>query len=263
MSLLMVWFRHSGDQHRCQTALDKVSEFAKIHGNRLQLKRALEARVPDGPFYEFLEGRLPHPSFTFVTLAEIVEAEENERISKEIGERRTRLGARISQVTSEVKLEVYNNSPLEELYQKVIDWHLDDDIRRQYEEKLLLRAHDTLMVLPREEKLSKLEKVMKIANGMVILKHPFLLAWQIVLEWKEIEYLNELDRSIIRDFIDIFPNDNLCKTLRWFLSSPVSPFEHDEGDKGSGDGNQSTEPLISLAKVCENRHLSHMLISKG
>ena len=238
--------------------MDKLSEFAKAHGNRSQLKRALEARAPEGPFYEFLEGRLPHPSFTYVKLAELVEAEEKERISKEIAERRTRLGARISQVTADVKREVYSNSSLEDLYQKIIDWHLDDSVRRDYEERLLLRAHDTLAILPRKEKPDKLNKVTKIASGMVILKHPFLLAWQIVLEWKDVDSLGDLDRSILRDFVDLFPEDSLSKTLRWFLDSPISPFEHVEGDDGGSSSEKEPvkeEVSVSFAKVCRKFHV--------
>ena len=222
----------------------------RIHGNKAQLKRVFELEAPDGPFYEYLEGRLPHPSYTYVKLVEITETEEKERIQKEIGERRTRLGARINQVTSEVKYEVYSNSSLEELYQKVIDWHLDDEIRRQYEEKLLSRAYDTLMIIPPEDKVEKLEKVKNLAYGMVILKHPFLLAWQIVLEWKELDHFRSLDISMIRDFINNFPDVGLSKTLKQFLHSPICPFEHGESESKGLDNDPASKQSFSLVKVC-------------
>lgn len=83
-----------------------------------------------------------------------------------------------------MKNEVYSASPLEGLYQDIIDWTNDDDLRRTYEEKLLQRAYDTLLVLPTGKKAEKREKVMKLAHDMVIIRHPFLLAWQIELEWR-------------------------------------------------------------------------------
>jgi len=57
-------------------------------------------------------------------------------------------------------------------------------LRREYEEKLLERAYDTLLVLPTGEKAEKREKVMKLAHDMVVIKHPYLLAWNIELEWR-------------------------------------------------------------------------------
>jgi hypothetical protein len=40
------------------------------------------------------------------------------------------------------------------------------------------------MVLPSGEKAEKREKVMKLAHDMVVIRHPYLLAWQIDLEWR-------------------------------------------------------------------------------
>lgn len=172
------------DRHRCQTSIDKLIDFTRKFGTKAQYACALAVQLPTSPIYEFLEGRLPHPSLTYTRIAEIAEAAETERINKEIGERKTRLGARIVEVTMEVKREVYERSELEDLYQHIIDWTNEDELRRAYEEKLLQHAYDTLVVLPREKKADKREQVMKLAHGMVIIKHPFLLAWQIELEWR-------------------------------------------------------------------------------
>ena len=215
----------SDDQFRCQTSVEKVIDFIKKHGTRAQYMKALEIQLPDNPIYEFLEGRLPHPSYTFVTLADLTEVEENERVKREIEERRTRIGARISKVTAEVKLEVYGDSTLESLYKNIIDWHLDDEIRRQYEEKLFRRVYDVLLVLPQNRKAEKREEVLKLANGLVILKHPFILAWQVELEWKDVNNISQFDINVLKDFMGFFPTDGLSRILRSYLQSPVSPFK--------------------------------------
>ncbi|OCK84396.1 hypothetical protein K432DRAFT_345203 [Lepidopterella palustris CBS 459.81] len=172
------------DAHRAHISISKVVDFAREFGSKVQYARALAVQLPTSPIYPFLEGRLPHPSVTYTRIAEITEEAEVERINKEIGERKTRLGARIGEVTTEVKREVYGKSELEAVYQNVIDWTNEDETRRMYEEKLLQHAYDTLVVLPMQEKAGKREEVMKLAHGMVIIKHPFLLAWQIELEWR-------------------------------------------------------------------------------
>ena len=66
-----------------------------------------------------------------------------------------------------MKNEIYAASPLEGIYEEIINWTRDDELRREYEEKLLARAYDTLMVLPSGEKADKREKVMKLAHDMV------------------------------------------------------------------------------------------------
>ncbi|KAF2144377.1 uncharacterized protein K452DRAFT_266137 [Aplosporella prunicola CBS 121167] len=235
------------DLHRCQVALDKIVDLARAQGTKAQYKRALEAAyLPTSSTYSFAEGRVPHPSHTYTRLAEITETEEKERINKEIGERRTRLGARLTQVTTEVKREVFTKSNLEELYQNVIDWTGDDEVRREYEEKMFQRAYDTLVVLPSEKKEAKRDQVAKQAHGMVIIKHPFALAWQLELEWKDVESLQEYDANIVREFIEFFPDNGLARLLKGYLTSEIAPFplklpqEKDEEEK-----EENKEPPLS------------------
>lgn len=204
--------------------MHKYTDNAKKYGSRAQYKHSLEVLLPTTSLYDYLEGRIPHPDFTYSKIADIVEAEEKEKINTEIGQRRTRLGARIDQVTSEVKKEVLGNSPLESLYENVINWTHDDEIRRQYEEKLLQRAYDTLIVVPTAKKAAKRQQVQKMAQGMVILKRQFLLAWTIDLQWKDVADIEGMDSGSLREFIKLFPEIGLSKLLRGFLDSDFSPF---------------------------------------
>ncbi|RDW86737.1 SKI complex subunit tetratricopeptide repeat protein SKI3 [Aspergillus mulundensis] len=217
-------FAELDDKHRCQDVVDKYVAFVKKNGTRLQYKRALELHLPTSPVYTYLEGRVPHPALTYQRLIEITEAEEREFINREIGERRTRLGARIDQVTLEVKRDAYKRSELEHLYRGIVNWSHDDQVRRTYEEKLLQRAYDVLLVLPANEKDAKREEVLQAARDMVIIKHPFELAWKIVLEWHDVENFSQWDRTFLEDFIEFFPEDDLTKVLKGFLSSELSPF---------------------------------------
>jgi superkiller protein 3 len=158
-------------------------------------------------------------------MAQITEFDEKERMNKEIGERRTRLGAKIGQVTAEVKREVLKDSDLEDLYTKIIDWSNDDEIRRQYEEKLIQRCVEALEVLPHgEEKTSKRVKALKLAKDMVIIKHPYKLAWDIALEWQDPEAIGELDANILREYYEFFPSSGLGHVLRAFMGCEISTF---------------------------------------
>ncbi|KAF2444408.1 hypothetical protein P171DRAFT_432446 [Karstenula rhodostoma CBS 690.94] len=172
------------DAHKAQTAIDSLVDHARKYGTKQQYARALATQTPTSPIYSYLEGRLPQPAAVYTRLAEIYEGEETATIKHQIDERRSRLGATLEGTKTEVKNEVYGSSPLEDIYQNIVDWTGDDTLRREYEEKLLQRAYDTLLVLPAGKKDAKREKVIKLAHDMVIIRHPYPLAWQIELEWR-------------------------------------------------------------------------------
>ncbi|KAH8661648.1 hypothetical protein BGZ60DRAFT_433450 [Tricladium varicosporioides] len=218
-------YQEQDEKYKCQDVVDKFLGFAKSQGTRLQQKKSQEIILPGSPIYDYLEGRIPHPSHTYQIMAQITEFDEKERINKEIGERRTRLGAKIGQVTIEVKREVLKNSDLEYLYSKVIDWTNDDEIRRQYEEKLLQRCLEALTTLPSgPEKNEKRRKVMKLATDMVLIKHPYKLAWDVALEWQDPESLQDLDVNVLREYCSFFPTSGFGQVLRGFLTCEISPF---------------------------------------
>lgn len=205
--------------------------------------RALEILLPTSSLYDYLEGRIPYPASTYIKLAEMVEAEEKEKMNREIGERRTRLGAKIGQVTADVKREVLEGSDLESIYQNIIDWTQDDEIWRQYEEKLLQRAYDTLLVLPTPKKAEKRQQVKTLAQGLVILKHPFELAWRIVVEWKDAERLDEWDAGILREYVGFFPENGLAKVLRAYMESEISPIPKQQNGEKTEENSEDASPL--------------------
>lgn len=213
--------------------IDKLQQHVRNYGSKTQQRKALELLLPTSFVYDFLEGRLPHPSDTYTKIAQILEIEEKERISLEIARRRTRLGARIEQVRRDVRLEVLSSSTLENLYQQIINWTRDDELRRQYEERLLEYAYETLTVLPIDKKDNKRREVEELARGTVIIKHPFKLAWTIVLEWNDKESLASLDVQVLREYVEFFSEDGLAKVLQGYLTSEISPFGP-VSDNGSG-----------------------------
>lgn len=223
--------------------------FAKEHGNRQEYKRALEAYLPTSPVYDYLEGRVPRPSFTYIRLAELTEAEEKERINKEIGERRTRLGAKIGHVTMEVTREVFAKSDLEKLYESIIDWTNDDEIRRSYEEKLLQRAYDHLLALSGDAKADKRSQVMKLAHDMVIIKHPFKLAWRMELEWQDLDELTKLDQNVVREYIEFFPGSGMTKVLQGYRGTIEKPKDKDEDKENTDETAQDPSKEADNVKV--------------
>ena len=270
------------DRTRCQTVIDKFMGYARGHGSKAQYKQALELILPDSPIYSFLEGRLLHPELTYIRIADIIEAEEKEQINREIGERRTRLGAKLSQVTADVKREVLVKSKLEDTYHNVINWSTDDTVRRSYEEKLLSHAYETLLVLPSGQKMEKRPQVYDLARGMVVIHHDYLLAWTLYLEWQDVKHIGVYDPTLLREFIQLFPTSGLASVLKGYLFSPISPFpdslnDDAESEPGSNAPRKSTkdpteelnetdqDPLLIMSsglEDAEHSFLAHRLMAE-
>lgn len=186
------FYRDQDERHKSLGSFEKAVAFVKEHGTKAQYKNlALPLQLPGSVLYDYLEGLIPRPDQTYLKLAEIQEVEETEKINKEIANRRFRLGAVLNQVEVEVRREVWSSSPLEDIYQNIVNWSDDEEIRRATECKLLQRGYDKLMVLTKENKLQQRLKVESWARGLVILNYPFELAWRIVLEWKDCESIGK------------------------------------------------------------------------
>ncbi|RYP51060.1 hypothetical protein DL768_003560 [Monosporascus sp. mg162] len=221
-------FRDADDMYKCQDVIDKFIDFARSEGDRSQYVKALETILPDSPIYPALEGRVPHPAQTYETMAQILEVDEKKRINTLIGERRTRLGAKLSQVTQEVNREVLSQSRLGDIYHQLTVWSNDDDIRRQYEEKLLQFRYDLLVAVPTSEKPAHLKAVEKLANDMVIINHPFKLAWDIAIEWQDCKEIKDYDPNVLNRYCSHFPGSDLCGVLTGFMTSSLSPFPKEQ-----------------------------------
>lgn len=224
-------YAEKDDREQCQNVVDKYETFAKKFGSPSQYRHALELIVPSSPLYQALEGRVLKPSLAYQRILESADAEEKDWISGQIAERRTRLGARIDQVTSEVKREAIPKFNVEDKYTALIDWTQDDDARHELEQKRFERMFDDLLVLPNDQKPDQRDKVLNAANGIVIIKQQFIHGWKVALEWVDAEELEDWDAALFYEYIEYFPEDGLSKVLRGFLASDASPFPPPEPDE--------------------------------
>lgn len=235
-------YRDADEMYKCQDTVDKFVDHARTHGNREQYVEALDMILPESPIYPALEGRVPHPAKTYEIQAQIVEMDEKKRINTLIGERRTRIGARINEVTLEVKREVYHQSRLGYVYGQLINWATDDEVRRTYEEKLLQYCHDRLLAWPPgEEKEREAAIVRKLANDMVIIGHPFKFAWDIAINWQDHKNIADWDVTVLRQYCAFFPDSDLNRVIMAFLTSDASPFPKESSQQTAPTTGGSSE----------------------
>lgn len=218
-------FHEAEDMYKCQDVVDKFISFARDQGDKLQYADALWIQLPESPLYSILEGRFPAPAKVYETITLIIEDFEKKKINTLIGERRTRLGAKLSEVTLDVKREVFAQSKLEHLYRQLINWLSDDELRRTYEEKLLQYCYERLLTCAAgKEKDVERKTVLGLANDMVVIEHPFKLAWDIAIEWQDFKEIKDWDVNRLRSYCSFFPDSDLYKLITAFLTSTISPF---------------------------------------
>lgn len=217
-------YRDSEQTYKYQKTIDDFVTFARTQGDPIQYVDALGVTLPGSPVYSAVEGRT-RPAETYESIAKILESHEKKQINTLVGERRTRIGARVNEVTVEVKREVLGASRLAQIYREIINWSNDDDLRRQYEEKLLQHCYERLLVFPPgPQKSDELQLVLKLAGDMVIIKHPFRLAWEITIDWRDFEETREWDAGILREYCTFYPDADLSRVITAYLSSDISPF---------------------------------------
>ncbi|KAF8442581.1 hypothetical protein BGX38DRAFT_1096186 [Terfezia claveryi] len=252
---LSIIFRDGDDRTRCANVVNKMPLFVKEYGTTQQFKQCLDIVLPGSPVFEYLEGLIARPADTYLILAEMTEKEEMNKINKEIGNRSTRLGATKANVTLEVRHEVLSASPLEELYQSILNWSDNEELRRDIEGRLLQHGYEKLLVLPADKKPEQVQKVRKWAEGMVILKFPHELAWRLFIEWKDCESLAVHDVNVLREFVNFFPDTGLGEVLKAYLQSEISPFpaptptvQRDDGVPPTPDEIDSVQILSSMTE---------------
>ncbi|KAG5934622.1 hypothetical protein E4U53_000647 [Claviceps sorghi] len=210
---------------KAHDVVEKFVDYVRVNGDKLQYADALWIQLPESPLYPILQGRFPHPASTYETIAHILAEFEKKRINILVGERRTRLGAKLSDVKSEVRREVYAQSRLEHIYRQLINWTNDDDVRWDMEEKLLGYCHDRLLVTPAGPgKAEEQAKVFQLANDMVAIKHPYKLAWDIAIDWQDHDDITRWDINLLQEYCKFFPDSDMYKVVTGFLTSKFSPF---------------------------------------
>ncbi|KKA28879.1 hypothetical protein TD95_000272 [Thielaviopsis punctulata] len=227
---------------KIQDLIDRYTKLAATSDNKMHYIDALQLVSPDNAVYGYLEGLVPRPVETYEKIITATESEEKKLINRLIGERRTRIGSVFKVVSQETKHEVYSNSLLEHYIRRIINWCPDDELRRTYEEKLLKYCLDKLYVLkdgPGKD--SYRQSVLDQATGMVVVRHPFQLGWDIALEWQDHKNISDYDPVILHEYCHFFPTSDLSRVILAFVTSDISPFPADAKTKET----EAPKPKVS------------------
>lgn len=185
----------------------------------------LKFQLPDSPIFQYMEGRLPHPSLTISKLIKYYEKSKKDALAKL---KKGKLSLNKAAADDAKVFDIYKNSKLTNLYESLLSWSNDEEQRRAVENTLLEHTYQMLLVAPANIKPSLIQKVKDLASGAVLLKTPFPLAWEIEIEWTDVVDFKDYDYNLLKSYADSFPDEPLAKTLIGFLESSISPFVIDK-----------------------------------
>ncbi|KAK9243510.1 hypothetical protein V1506DRAFT_544226 [Lipomyces tetrasporus] len=222
---LIAIYRDEDDIARCASVANKMHTLVSDKGSRQDKIEMLKFLLPDSTVFSFLEGRIPHPAETLQKLTELIEGQEKEAIHSAINKNRNKIGVNLAEVTSKIKLKVYDSSELEYYYRQLLNWSDDVNQRREIEGKLLEFLYNKLLSVAMGSKDSVRGKIFELATGMLVVKSHVEQAWIIALEWQDLSDLSQLDHNRLRDYIILFPDSGLSKVIQAFLKSDISPFQ--------------------------------------
>lgn len=232
---LICCYQNSNEMVAAVQAFQNAKDFARKNTSDINEIAFLRFQLPESSIFEYMEGRLPHPSSTYSKLISLYEKTENQALSKYHSKSVSRLHAKDSKVTTEALYEIYSKSKLPELYESLLSWSNDEEERRSVEGKLLAHTYSTLCVSPNERKAKLEAKVRDMASGAVLLKTSDPLAWKVEIEWADVEDFKDYDQNLLLSYIDRFPDENLAKVLTGFLASEISPFDRSLVSQRSGE----------------------------
>ncbi|KAK9459131.1 uncharacterized protein V1516DRAFT_656046 [Lipomyces oligophaga] len=222
---LLDGYIENDDLDKGTALINRMQSFVHQFGSSKNKFDLLEYMIPGGPVYAFLEGRIPPAADILDSLATSVSDWENSRIQQKINSSRNKINVNITAASRSAKAEIWGASKLDSYYRKLLDWSNSDEQRRETEGKLLKFLHNKIQVVPEESKSTLFEEILELANGMVVIKSPIEEAWSITIEWQNTESLEDLDESLIRDYVERFPESGLSLALQAYLKSDISPFK--------------------------------------
>lgn len=256
---LICCYQNSNEMVAAVQVFQNAKDFARKNTSDINEIAFLRFQLPESPIFEYMEGRLPHPSSTYSKLVSLYEKSEKQALSKYHSKSVSRLHAKDSKVTTEALYEIYSKSKLPELYESLLSWSNDEEERRSVEGKLLFHTYSTLCVAPSEMKAKLETKVRDMASGAVLLKTSDPLAWEIEIEWADVEDFKDYDQNLLLAYIDRFPDENLAKVLTGFLASEISPFDRSLVSQRQDESGKAKSKNAKVQVNTDNKQTSSSL----
>lgn len=193
----------------------------------------LKSIIPGTVIGDLIGTSLGLPEENIKRLIDLVRNHENDLVRRANAKVRMTLPKTLNQLQlnklNQSSWDIRLKSELEHFYQLLLNVCNDDGLRKKYEKEYLKYKYDLLSIAPEKEPLQ--QDLFQMVEGMVFVKSPCLLAWQIYFDWIDLKHLSSLQMAMVTDFLDIFKNEGLSLILYAYAMSDISPFNKEEFTK--------------------------------
>ncbi|ODQ66375.1 hypothetical protein NADFUDRAFT_50291 [Nadsonia fulvescens var. elongata DSM 6958] len=195
--------------------------------------------LPGTNLYDYMNHGFKLPLSTVMVyerLIKLTKTAEEDSIVSAINKNKGRIaistGDRLK-TPSEIKYDVYSESPLPSYYHEIVNYlpDSDDESRRKYESLEFHYLYNLLKVFPSQDtpktKKSRLElktKIEDLISNLILFSSDDPLAWKLHFNWADVADLNALDLNEIISYMAKFPVEPLSKAFTAFLGSELSAF---------------------------------------
>ncbi|KAF6760007.1 superkiller protein 3 SKI3 [Ephemerocybe angulata] len=235
------FYVRSGDASKLAETMQRYIELRREHGTKLQIIQALMEVLPGSDYYTVLSS-LPepdptNPSATTISwmqsaihdslpiLEEVVsllESEEQAKFTKEFNARRTRLGApNPNAIRKDLDREICGDSKLPSLYNEVLNHpKTSEELRVSTEAKLIEQKQRHLFSVSSADadvKKGLQDELVALVDGVVLIRRPNQDVWNLCIEWQDYENFEELDQSLLKNYLDLFPASPLSSIIKGYL----------------------------------------------
>ena len=179
--------------------------------------------LPDHDKYSELKmGELedrPSEAEIWRKILDLTQSYERERIQKEISTRKFRLGAPpIATIKFQVESEVFKNSELEVIYNRLLGFDLEDVVRHKLTADLMEHLQRKLLYVPGADKLRIHAHLRELAQDAVSKRgaqDPGAVEY--LLHTRDIYSVDDLDTTLLTDYAQRYPSRSFAKLVKVIL----------------------------------------------
>lgn len=221
------------------------AEFDEVH---------LRSLLPHTTLGEFAGPFLPAPEITLSKIIRIVQPREKREMESEVDKVKRSFPMNPTSEQQEqlavIRWRFYTNSEIPGLYEQLIQFCQDDDLRRFNEGEYLAYKYEVLNNAPSEEKPKLTEEIYEMTSNMVLVDHDSRLAWVLYLDLCDPAVLGDLELKSVCKFITKFGIEGLGGVLYAFVYSEISPFDEKKvSELLKSDDKHSDETAVKLPKA--------------
>lgn len=188
----------------------------------------LRHMIPGTPTAEQLARHLISAQDAISGLIRILNSKQQDQISKHVSRERLKLSANDPSYQAKINTlswEVYKDSELDDLYNRLVNITDDDEHRSNLEAQWLEYRLKVLKSTPQNLKESSFEKLKRMIEDMVLVDHASMRPWKLYFEWQDYEDLDSMDMDLIVKFFKKFPIEPLAVILYAWVCSNFSQYD--------------------------------------